>query len=538
MKNIIINNKKKIISIGLIVIFIINFFSHKLIYSWDSSVYLGMSLILGTSSFKSVWLPVRGISFPFLLRLFEPFGYQNKYLLLLLTFIFYIGMLYVIYLIGKKLNMYKSDKDKIVYVMFMVFFIILNPIIFVYYHLILTEFVAMTLNMLFVYLMYNYIRIDIKKDKKVSILYVIYISFIIVFLYHTKQSFVGMMLIELILGIFLSLLRCFDIKNIIYRFCTCIICALLLVGSIKVWNSYTSTKGLENLGDKAVESYTAKHIISGITKMREIGNSKNIVYTNGKFNRTVKVLVDGWVSPDSIEILNEKNKDEIIKVLNNESKYKAFTIYESKSNSNVQYVLFTKGNYSLKEQLPLYFKIFYTKPSLIINSYYDGMYKTIWIPGYWSFENRAFAIQYFYRDGENVSDISPGYEFAVEDLKEYNTTNYLDHMSFGYSEIISFIYRVNQMIMPILFIIVFILTIYVVIKDKKYKGYSNLRNGFEMTLLLYGMAFGCIISYIMFCGYVDRYLIPSHIPMFVGDIIFIMYLIKLIEMKKIKISDN
>ena len=94
------------------------------------------------------------------------------------------------------------------------------------------------------------------------------------------------------------------------------------------------------------------------------------------------------------------------------------------------------------------------------------------------------------------------------------------------------------MIMPILFIIVFILTIYVVIKDKKYKGYSNLRNGFEMTLLLYGMAFGCIISYLMFCGYVDRYLIPSHIPMFVGDIIFIMYLIKLIEMKKIKISDN
>ncbi len=525
-------NKKKLIYIGLCLIFIINFFSHPLWFSWDSTVYIGMSLILGTASFKEVWLPVRGISFPFLLRLFEPFGYQNKYLILLLMFIFYVGMLYIIYLIGKKINLYKNDKIKIIYLFFTIFLIVLNPIIFVYYHLVLTEFVAMTLNIAFVYLMFNYLKIDVRKDIKISIIYALLISFTVVFLYHTKQSFIGMMAIELALGVLLSFLRKFDIKNILYRIGTCALCATLLIGSIKVWNNYTNGKGMDNIGTKAVENYTNKQLIGGLTKLREIGDANNLIYSDGKFIRTVKVISTDYTSPDEIEITNEKEKQEIIKVLNNKSVYKNFTIYENINNPKNKYVLFTKNNYSIKEQLPLYFRIFFTKPSVLISSYYDGMYKTIWTEGYWAFENRAFAVQYYRLDGINTPDIAPGYNFGVEDLEEYHKPNLLDKAAFGYEEIIRIITCANQMIVPILFLITFIITIYIIIKGKKYPKYEKLRSNFEMTLLLYGMSFGCIISYIMFSGFIDRYLMPSHIPMFVGDIIFIISLVKLVKLKK------
>ena len=539
MKNI-IKNKKTINYLAWFIL-TLNFFFFCILMSWDSTVYLGMSLVLGTPNLNGVWLPVRGIIFPFLLRLFEPFGFQNKYLLLLLLYIFYLELLHIVYQIGHKLNLYNNKIDKYTYTIFTIIFVIINPLIFVYYHLILTEFIAITLNMLFVYLMYNYIRIDIRKNKKISYFYIIYISLIMLILYHTKQSFVGMILIELFLSIFISFFRYFDYKNILYRISTIIICFLLLFSSIKVWNSYSNTKGLDNIGEKSYESYTNKHIINGLTRLREIGNNYNTIIIDNKIIRTNKVISKEWTSPDSIELKNQEF-EEIKNVLNKKSIYKGYSIYEDKKNPNKKYVFFTKNNYSLTEQLPLYFKIFITIPNIVINSYYDGLYKTVWTEGYWAFENQAFVVQYYYyNDNDNITEstIAPGYEFAVEDLKEEHHSTIIDNMAFGFSQLLFYIYRINQMFMPILFIISFIFTIYIIILNKKGKVSNNIRNGFEMSFLLYSMSFGCILSYIMFGAFIDRYLIPSHIPMYIGDILFIIYLIKFIkDKKKALVSQN
>ena len=150
-------------------------------------------------------------------------------------------------------------------------------------------------------------------------------------------------------------------------------------------------------------------------------------------------------------------------------------------------------------------------------------------------ENIDFATYYYHRDGySTVSYISPGYEFAVEDLKEKQHITLLDHFAFGLSMLLFPVYRINQMIIPLLFLISLVLTIYIAIKNKKDSKYQEIRNGFEMITLLYGMAFGCILSYIMFGALIDRYLVPSHIPMYVGDIIFIIYIVKLIKLRKSK----
>ena len=90
------------------------------------------------------------------------------------------------------------------------------------------------------------------------------------------------------------------------------------------------------------------------------------------------------------------------------------------------------------------------------------------------------------------------------------------------------------MIVPLLFLISLIITIYIIIKNRKDSKYNEVRNGFEMITLMYGMSFGCIISYIIFKTYIDRYLVPSHIPMYLGDILFIIFIVKLIKLRKSK----
>ncbi len=536
MKNKILKNKNKIIIFFLWLIHTIYFFSHNLLMCWDSSVYLGMSLVIGTSAIKDVWLSVRGISFPFLLRLFEPFGFQNKYFLLVLTYIFYMYLIIFIYKIGKKTNLFQNRLTKYIYIFFVIAFIIINPYVFVYYHLILTEFIVMTLNIIFVYLLYNFIRLDVREKIKKSFIYAIGMSAIITFLYHTKQSFLGMMAIDFAIGLFLSFFRHFDIKNILFKVFTCLLCASMLVGSVKVWNSYMNNKGVGKVSENA-ERYTShKALINGLSKLKDVANSSNLIYNNGEFKKTVQVITNGKKLKDIITIHNEKDKEEILNVLNKKSIYKDFTVYEDEKNDKIQYVLFTKNNYSVLEQLPLYFRIFVRHPLIIVNSYYEGMYNTIWIPGKWAFENEAFVVNYFYyNDRTNVMDVAPGYEYAVEDLETAQHTNILDHLSFGYAVILRSIYRVNQMLVPILFTISLVLTIIVILKNRKDSKYDDIRNNLEMVTLLYGMAFGCIISYIAFNALIDRYLIPSHIPMFLADALFIISIIKLVKLKQNKI---
>ena len=104
MKKFIEQNKEKIlITIGIILLGII-FFSYNITMTWDSSEYLGLADYIGTQGMKENWIKHRGIAFPLLLKLLKPFGIENKYFILTGMFIFYIGMIFTIYKIYKKLN--------------------------------------------------------------------------------------------------------------------------------------------------------------------------------------------------------------------------------------------------------------------------------------------------------------------------------------------------------------------------------------------------------------------------------------------------
>ena len=517
MKKIDLKNKEILFYIISFIIITILFFTHFIYISYDSSEYIGMSLAIGTNTIKDVWNTIRGISFPLLLRIFEPFKYQNKYLFLLMLYLFYILMIYLVINIGKKIKLYNNKNDKFLYLLGIFIFIIFNPFIFMYYHVILTEFIIMTLNILFIYLSYNYINFNINKDKKYLIIYSFIISLLITFCYHTKQSFLGMLSIEMLIVIILSIIKYHDWKNILARIFTCIICTLMLVSSIKLWNNFMAKESVgNNVGTAAVQSYTNKHLLGSLKLLTEVGNNTNIVYTNNKF----------LIINTNKEIKINKNTKEIINILNHKSKYKGFTIYEY---DNIQYIFYTKNNYSLKEQIPMYLKILFTHPKIILKSYYNSFIDIVWTNK--SYHSESFEyIDYYYKSGSSSSlYYNRNYYEAVKKLIETPKRSFIDKFAFGLSIMICYLYKINQLILPLLFIISIIMYIVFVIKDKKNKKYKLYRNGFEMIVLLYGMAFGCILSYVIFGALIDRYIIPSLIPMFVGDIVFIIYISKIIK---------
>lgn len=496
-----LNKKTFYILFGII--YTIIFFREHIFLTWDSSVYLGMSLVLGSSVVSGVWHPLRGLSFPLLLRLFEPLGYQNKYLLLLLMYIFFLILLKYLYKIAKDLDIFKKFDEKVIYLLGIVLFILFNPYIFLYYHTLLTEFVIMTLGMVLVYLLFKYYDIDIKKSLKKGIISCLIISLIIVFLYHTKQSFLGLLLLELFLGVVISLFKHLDLKNIGYRVGTLVFCGLLLVFSIVVWDNAAADLGVEDTIEVAEISRVSRRLIEGINELKPIGDK----FTVG--------IVD--------KVKNEKYKEEINKIIDGTSKYENFTVYQK---DNLEYILFTKGNYSLKEQLPLYLKIVITHPFMVIKSYGVGFYRTVINPAPYHFENKIHSSLYYNGKETNVLNVAPGYKYAIDDLVEKPIVSLFDNFELGASVIMFYIYSANMILVPLLFIASIVL--YFIIR-KKYKKMENIS---LMCMLLFGLAFNTIISYIMFAAYIDRYLVPCYIPMFIGDLVFIIMIMRLKKIKR------
>ena len=493
---------KKTIYIILGIIYTVIFFQEHLFLTWDSSVYFGMSLALGTNLVSGVWHPLRGLSFPLLLRLFEPFGYQNKYLIMCLLYVFFIILLRYLYKIGKDLNIFKNIKEKIIYVVGIVMLVILNPYVFLYYHTILTEFVIMTLSMVLVYLLYKNIFFDFSKNKKKCLINGVLLTLIIVFLYHTKQSFVGLLLLELFLGLLVGCIKHFNYRDILYRVGTLLFCGLVLFGSVKIWDREMTKVGVDGTTEVAERDRANKRLFYGITELKEVGNKDN-------FNIDI--------------IKKEKDKKEINKVINNESKYKDFTIYEK---GNSQYVLYTKGSYSLKEQVPLYIKIVITHPFMVIKSYAYGIYKSVISPEPYHFENTLHSEYYYNNRVTNQLNVAPGYEYAVNDLIDKPVFSFFDFIELHYGKVLFYVYTANMILVPVLFIVSIILFFIV---RKKYKKLEDIS---VVCLLLYGLAFNTIISYVMFAAYIDRYLVPSHIPMFIGDLLLIIMIMRIKRVKR------
>lgn len=214
--------KKNIILIISIIAFGIIFFAHNIVFNWDSSEYMGLASFIGTSKMFDSWISHRGLLFPLLLRICQPFGLQSKFGFLFIMYIFYLIMIYAIVKIYKNLKIIEFINHKAltaIFIMGVIVLIIVNPIIFAYFHIALAEFVGISMAVLCCYLSWKWIDTSYKKIS------VVILTLLTIFLYHIKQAYVVIQVCSILLATLISLIKEFKLKNFIYRIMSIVIIA-------------------------------------------------------------------------------------------------------------------------------------------------------------------------------------------------------------------------------------------------------------------------------------------------------------------------
>lgn len=510
MKSFLVKYKGKILLIGIIVFLGIIYFSYNITTTWDSSEYLGLADYIGTEQMTENWIGHRGIAFPLLLKLFKPFGIENKIFMLILMFIFYVAMIVIIYKIYKKLEKYEFFKNKIVkyiFVIYILFSSIINPIIFGYYHTLLTEFVSITITLLICYLSWKWIDFDWEDDKKLIIIYAVIFSLLTIFLYHIKQSLVPLAILPILTALIVSVINNCKLSNFLTKLVTILSVVIMLVTSIYIWNiAMKDANVAEDTGDARIKGF----LVRGLTTLKKVDSDYNM--DNVEFNKA---------------LISDKDNEQITKILSNESKYDNFIIYKT---SNEKYILhYIKGDYSFKDDIKFYFKVLVTSPEDIVKSYYENYWYIIFfsedLPIWIGKEN--YTIPYrIYQHRENVVDVNKDYEQYIENYRSVNETNIISKAFNGYAKkmlkIITVFTKISLWILPITWIVSII--VYIVINRKINKNTLKI---LQFIVLLYTTSFGSIMSYVIFAADIDRYTVPVMIPTFIGHFLSIVLLTRI-----------
>lgn len=225
----------------LLVTLVIVFFSIRLIITYDGAHYLNYVAIFEGKLPISSWDIVRGPVFPSVIFLFDIFFGKTGTGILVGTFIFYLIFFIACYKVCKDLchnYKHKSIIQNIVLVT-----ITLNPLIMGYFHVLLTEFIAITLTLLNILLAYKWIFCA-TNNKKHLFFYTLYFVFSVVFCYHLKQPYIIISFVPLLVASIISIVKKHTLHNALYRIGTLILSLIALLISINVWNAILRNSGV------------------------------------------------------------------------------------------------------------------------------------------------------------------------------------------------------------------------------------------------------------------------------------------------------
>lgn len=217
-----------------LILIVVLFFSFNVILTYDSGHYLTYVSIFEGKSPASSWDIVRGPVFPLIIHAFNIiFGKTNAGLLVGL-FLFYLLFAFTCYNLCCEITKTYKHKKIIQNIVFVI--LILNPLIFGYFHVLLTEFVAITMTVLNIMIAYKWIFIK-DDNKKSLILFAIYFIFSIVFCYHLKQPYILISFIPILVAAIIAIVRNHKRKNVIQRISTILISLIFLIISIVSWGN-------------------------------------------------------------------------------------------------------------------------------------------------------------------------------------------------------------------------------------------------------------------------------------------------------------
>ena len=172
MKNFIKKNRQ----LFLLIILSIAFFSATLTITWDGAHYLSYVDIFEENKAFYTWDIVRGPVFPISIYLGDKIFGKSAIGILSLFFIVYLLYCFIIEKISNEI--FDDIKFKKIFKFLFFTFAIFNPVVFGYFHTLLTEILAIFLMVLSCYFAYKWVDAGGKKEK---IFYSLFFIFFIPF---------------------------------------------------------------------------------------------------------------------------------------------------------------------------------------------------------------------------------------------------------------------------------------------------------------------------------------------------------------------
>ncbi len=498
--------RKRYLFAILAVVFV--FFSYSVTYTYDTFHYLNyVDILFGRVPFNT-WDIVRGPSFPVTIFLFNLIFGENQNAHLILQF---TNFMVLLVLLNKTLNIViDKPKHKNIINGLLVLFMAFNPIIFGYYHVLLTEFIAITLTILSIYMSFKWIYIENKKDK---ILYTALFSLIITYLWFIKQPYALCVFAPVMVAGIISFFKNKTLKNFAYRCCSLGIMLVVMVIGIVSWNTIL-IKNNVNMNTGRDSSTMLSGIMLQLKSYKLV--DKNTESFDG-YNLSEQEIKD--ISEDKVAILLTLNSNKEV----------------------VDKDVFTKENGSIKTSQVILVSIqnVFQNPSIVLNDYAHNYCALTSICLIGSDD----TINYYVADGFDFKDLyenkTIGYRifynhidqntFWVPERFQANSTKYTVYKNVGIINkafialmpVTTFLYKFILIINPILLIISIVLYIIIGLKHKEFIKMA------ELNMICISLSFMYLVANAYLNAIIDRYSVESFIPSIISTIIIVVMITNL-----------
>lgn len=513
---------KKLLSVCFWVLLWIYYSSYAVIVYWDSAHYYSyIPIIEGKVSIQE-WDIVRGPVFPYLLYFIKKIFGSNNFSLVIVTFISYAIMIIFVKLILDKLADSISDKKaKFLFYCVTMLLIVINPILFGYYHALLTEFVALTLTIASCYIAWKWIYFDCSKNILKAIGYTLFFVISVLFSWFLKQPYVAVTLFPMLIAIVISVFVNFNLINFIYQIATVVLCAFTLSTSIGAWNSYLDKSGLD--------LNTNRNVVSNFGSQLA-GSSKNVErYSDEKQEKFEKTYLTN-------SKLSKEEKEIITKKLNGKTNYMAFKIINPNGYCDdiVVYDIGNRTSISVVQGASIVFKLTKAYPTDVIEGYVTGylllsdVYNRTEDTDTWPIGiNKTFDLDSNYENmtiGSNIinpkSSIFPMTDELYNGVKGlevyYNPPIIFQSVLDRDKDFFHRMYSITMLLLPFLFVASLLFRI---VNRKKLKEFE--KREYDLLIMLLGFSIMNACVYVFTGSCIDRYQSPALIPMTLSYMIYI-----------------
>ena len=489
----------------LVIMFII-FFACSEIITWDSAHYLSyVNIFEGIAPIAS-WDIVRGPVFPFIIFLSNSLFGKTTQGIMITQFLSFTILFFTIQFFLNKLI--RNGKHKTIKIRIIEAILLFNPIILGYYHVLLTEFVAITLMMLSLLVSYLWFNTDSRKNRAFCSLYFL---LAVPFSYYLKQPYICCTLLPFGFAFLLSIIRKFDWHKVANFFVSCLGILLLLVVLNKSWNNYLISNGVNMNTGRDTSSIFAKQLLNGVANY-SINNSYN------------------FETFEEDNLLSDKEKD-IIRNTENKSLITVIDIVDSANVLERDVIIANKdNNISSKSALIEIASTFLKYPNLITVNYIKNycalssicnigsdeagvMYYVA--DGYDfinSYENDIIAGRVF-KQGDNTFTLSDELYENAKYFKQSITPTVLTKIENNLKIPTNIIYKLVIIAIPISVLSGFI--VYMISRSKLSLYYKRIY--FISMLLLLTSLFG-VMANALSGSVIDRYTVEFYIPSFLGNL--------------------